>query len=170
VNIAAAVVSEQAAARAKSGRPLALIPAATAEKENPLGGGKEASEYPRFLYLQLYQHARGFRKDGKGRQLAPHHRHFVAAMQTRADAAVFVNFVWKIFPLRDSEAQMGKEIRLTGEQANAVHLVFLGLFEQRFDQSLAATTALGSGIYRDRPDLRQVLPVEMQGASTNNSP
>ena len=35
VNTAAAVVPEEDKARAKSGRPLALMPAATAEKENP---------------------------------------------------------------------------------------------------------------------------------------
>jgi hypothetical protein len=37
VNTAAAVVSGPDTASAKSGRPLALIPAATAEKENPCG-------------------------------------------------------------------------------------------------------------------------------------
>ncbi len=81
-------------------------------------------------------------------------------VKARADAAVFVDFVGKIFTLRHGKSQAGEEFRNAREQADGTDVVFLGLRQQSSDQALAAARTLARGIDGDGANFGQVRTVK----------
>ena len=61
--------------------------------------------------LELDQPIRRLRKNSEIGQLAPHHRDLIAIVIARADVAVLVDFVGKVFASGDGESLAGKKIR-----------------------------------------------------------
>src|SRR5437879_5584691 len=106
-------------------------------KKIPWAGRSEAA-YPAVSCLEFDQRRRWL-QDGESRQAAAHHSHFVAAVQLRADAAVFVELVGDVFARDHRESQRREKLRNAREQAHAVHVMFLGLSEQGSYQAAAGT-------------------------------
>ena len=61
-----------------------------------------------------------------------------------------------------------EKFRDSGKQADRADVVLAGLRQQRLHQKLATSRTLTGGIDSDRSDLRQVRPVEVKGAATDN--
>src|SRR3977135_672767 len=85
-------------------------------------------------------------KNCEPRHLPTDHRNFIAVVQPRTFIAVFVDLVGKILMRRDGKSQARKKIRDSREQTHTSDAMFLSLREQSLDQSLAASSALMSGI------------------------
>src|ERR1700733_353717 len=174
VNRAAALAPSTASASARSGRPLTLMPAATAANENPVGrrtlSGERRSEImpvSSCLYLQPVFRRRENRESGR---LPADHRHFVAAIQPWALVTVLVNLIRKILVIGERETHAPKEFRNSREQAHATDLMFLGLRQQRLDQSPSPAPTLALGIDGDGTNLGQVYAIKMKRAASNDAP
>src|SRR5437868_10183156 len=69
--------------------------------------------------LQLHEEAGRLRQNGELGDLTADHGDFVAALETRTLAAVFINFVGKILAVCEGESHSVKEFRNTSKEADA---------------------------------------------------
>src|SRR6185369_303645 len=109
VNTAAARVLDPAKMAAKSGLPLALMPALTAENLKPLGRNIGSLAFA--VILAVSPESWRVLEGSQTSEALPYHRDFVTIVITRTNTAVFVDLVRQVFTLGNLEPELGKKLR-----------------------------------------------------------
>src|SRR5438270_10054333 len=86
-------------------------------------------------------------------------------MVSRAHAAVFIYLVRQVFSLRGIEAQLGKELRAAGEEADAAHLMLACFRHERLHQQFAPAALLIILVDCDGANLCQVRAIKVQSSA-----
>src|SRR5215831_8767851 len=90
-------------------------------------------------------------------------------MESRTRVAVFVDLIRQVLALSYGEALAPEEVRLAREQANAIDPMPLCLGHQRLHELASTPASLCPGCHRDRANLGQMSPVEMQRTASDNA-
>src|SRR5277367_5977316 len=96
------------------------------------------------------------------------HCDFVAAVEAWAALAILIDFVGQCGAVfDDAKAVAEEEVGDAGEEADRIHAVVFGLFDQGIEEHAARTLTLALWVDDNRTDLGEVRPVEVQRAAAD---
>src|SRR5437016_5784543 len=90
-------------------------------------------------------------------------------MKPGTDVAIFVDFVWEIFPPGNRESLARKKFGSAREQADAIDAMPLGFRQQSLHQAAASALTLCPRPHGDGTNLSQVRAVKVQRPASNDA-